>query len=105
LDEIGLAVYEEMSFKVNVYRQTMEGCRMKSDHKNSPCHFVTGELKKERKHTNKNNQFNLFFIKKMQMLYIQILPLKFFRICSFISIEVNNHKENLTKTVNQRSQS
>jgi hypothetical protein len=47
LDEIGLVVYEEMSFKVKVYgRQTTpDGRRTKSDHKSSPCHFVTGELK------------------------------------------------------------
>jgi hypothetical protein len=44
LDEIGLVVYEEMSFKVKVYGRT-EGRRTKSDHKSSPCHFVTGELK------------------------------------------------------------
>jgi hypothetical protein len=31
-----------MWFKVKVY-----GKRMKSDHKSSPCHFVTGELKTE----------------------------------------------------------
>jgi hypothetical protein len=41
LDEIGSAVYEEMSFKVKV-----NGRRTKSDHKSSPCHFVTGELKR-----------------------------------------------------------
>jgi hypothetical protein len=45
LDEIGLVVYEEMSFKVKVYGRTPDGRRMKSDHKSSPCHFVTGELK------------------------------------------------------------
>jgi hypothetical protein len=45
LDEIGLVVYEEMSFKVNVYRRTMDGRRTKSDHKSSHSHFVTGELK------------------------------------------------------------
>jgi hypothetical protein len=46
LDEIGLVVYEEMSFKVKVYGRTMAGRRTKSDHKSSTCHFVTGELKK-----------------------------------------------------------
>jgi hypothetical protein len=45
LDEIGLVVYEEMSFKVKVYGRTTDGRRTKSDHKSSPCHFVTGELK------------------------------------------------------------
>jgi hypothetical protein len=45
LDEIGLVVYEEMSFKVKVYGRT-DGRRTKSDHKSSPCHFVTGELKR-----------------------------------------------------------
>jgi hypothetical protein len=39
LDDIGLVVYE-MSFKVKVYRR-----QAKSDHKSSPCHFVTGDLK------------------------------------------------------------
>jgi hypothetical protein len=41
-----------MSFKVKVYgrrtddgRRTTDGRRTKSDHKSSPCHFVTGELK------------------------------------------------------------
>jgi hypothetical protein len=50
LDEIGLVVYEEMSFKVKVYGRTAgrtDGRRTKSDHKNSPCHFVTGELKNQ----------------------------------------------------------
>jgi hypothetical protein len=42
LDEIGLMVYEEMLFKVKVYGRTDAG--QKSDHKSSPCHFVTGEL-------------------------------------------------------------
>ena len=42
MDEIGLVVYEEMSFKDG---RTPEGRRTKSDHKSSPCHFVTGELK------------------------------------------------------------
>jgi hypothetical protein len=64
LDEIGLAVYEEMSFKVIVYgrrtdgqmgdgrpdrwadRWATDGRRTKSDHKSLPCHFLTGELKK-----------------------------------------------------------
>jgi hypothetical protein len=45
LDEIGLAVYEEMSFKVKVYGRTKDGCWTKSDHKSSSFHFVTGELK------------------------------------------------------------
>jgi hypothetical protein len=50
LDEIGLVVYEEMSFEVKVYGWTEDGRtparrRTKSDHKSSPCHFVTGELK------------------------------------------------------------
>jgi hypothetical protein len=49
MDEIGFTVYEEMSFKVKVYGRTPErqtnGRRTKSDHKSSPCHFVTGELK------------------------------------------------------------
>jgi hypothetical protein len=45
LDEIGLVVYEEMSFKVKVYGRTPAGRQTKSDHKSSPCHFVTGELK------------------------------------------------------------
>jgi hypothetical protein len=45
LDEIGFVVYEEMSFKVKVYGRTTDGRRTKSDHKSSPCHFVTGELK------------------------------------------------------------
>jgi hypothetical protein len=44
LDEIGLMVYEEMSFKVKVHRRTA-GRWTKSDHKSSTCHFVTGELK------------------------------------------------------------
>jgi hypothetical protein len=43
LDEIGLLVNEEMSFKIKSL--LMDGCRTKSDHKSSPCHFVTGELK------------------------------------------------------------
>jgi hypothetical protein len=52
LDEIGLVVYEEMSFKVKVYGRMMDGRtpdgrQTKSDHKSSPCHFVTGELKKQ----------------------------------------------------------
>jgi hypothetical protein len=45
LDEIGSAVYEEMSFKVKVYGRRTDGRRTKSDHKSSPCHIVTGELK------------------------------------------------------------
>jgi hypothetical protein len=45
LDEIGLVVYEEMSFEVKVYGRTTDGRRTKSDHKSSPCHFVAGELK------------------------------------------------------------
>jgi hypothetical protein len=49
LDEIGSVVYEEMSFKAKVYGRTTDGRtdgrRTKSDHKSSPCHFVTGELK------------------------------------------------------------
>jgi hypothetical protein len=44
LDEIGLVVYEEMSFKVKVY-----GRWTKSDHKSSPYHKVTGELKTHQK--------------------------------------------------------
>jgi hypothetical protein len=44
LDEIGLVVYEEMSFKVNVYERT-DARRTKSDHKSSPRHFVAAELK------------------------------------------------------------
>jgi hypothetical protein len=39
LDEIGLTFYEKMSFKVKVYGWT------DADHKSSPCHFVTCELK------------------------------------------------------------
>jgi hypothetical protein len=39
LDEIGFAVYEEMSFEVKVYGQMPE----KNDHKSSPCHFVAGK--------------------------------------------------------------
>jgi hypothetical protein len=50
LDEIGLVVYEEMSFKAKVYGRTdgqrTDGRRTKRDHKSSPCHFVTGELKR-----------------------------------------------------------
>jgi hypothetical protein len=46
LDEIGLVVYDEMLFKVKVYGRT-NGRQMKSDHKSSPCHFETGELKKQ----------------------------------------------------------
>jgi hypothetical protein len=46
LVEIGLAVYEELSFKVKVYRWTEDRRWTKSDHKSQPCHFVTGELKK-----------------------------------------------------------
>jgi hypothetical protein len=42
---MGLGVYEEMSFKVKVYGRRTDGRRTKSDHKSSPCHFVTGELK------------------------------------------------------------
>jgi hypothetical protein len=63
LDEIGLVVYEEMSFKVKVYgrwtagRQT-DGRRTKSDHKSSPCHFVTGELKINKIH-NKPQELRL----------------------------------------------
>jgi hypothetical protein len=53
LDEIGSVVYEEMSFKAKVYGRTdgrrTDGRRTKSDHKSSPCHFVTGELKTYRK--------------------------------------------------------
>jgi hypothetical protein len=45
LDEIGLVVYEEMSFKVKVNERRTDGQRTKSDHKSSPCHKVTGELK------------------------------------------------------------
>jgi hypothetical protein len=41
----GLADYEEMSFKVKVHGPTTDGHRTKCDHKGSPCHFVTGELK------------------------------------------------------------
>jgi hypothetical protein len=48
LDEIGSADYEEMSFKVKVY-----GRRTKSDHKSSPCHFVTRELKTKQTTTTK----------------------------------------------------
>jgi hypothetical protein len=34
-----------MSFKVKVYEQTTSDWqRTKSDHKSSPCHFVTDEL-------------------------------------------------------------
>jgi hypothetical protein len=55
LDEIGLVVYEEMSFKVNGLQTDDEwmtaGPWMKSDHKSSPCHKVTGELK----YNNKNS--------------------------------------------------
>jgi hypothetical protein len=40
-------VSEEMSFKVKVYGRT-DGRWTKSDHKSSPCHFVTGELKTNR---------------------------------------------------------
>jgi hypothetical protein len=47
LDEIGLGVYEEMSFKVKVYGRRTDGRRTDSDHKSSPCHKVTGELKME----------------------------------------------------------
>jgi hypothetical protein len=36
-----------MSFKVKVYGRMTDGRRTKSDHKSSPCHFVTGELKRE----------------------------------------------------------
>jgi hypothetical protein len=43
LDEIGLVVYEEMSFKSKNLRTT-DG-RTKSDHKSSPCHKATGGLK------------------------------------------------------------
>jgi hypothetical protein len=53
LDEIGSTVYEEMSFKVKVY-----GRRTKSDHKSSPCHFVTGELKIKSKKTFFNTDNN-----------------------------------------------
>jgi hypothetical protein len=45
LDEIGSVVYEEMSFKVKVYGRRTDDGRTQSDHKSSPCHFVTGELK------------------------------------------------------------
>jgi hypothetical protein len=45
LDEIGSAVYEEMSFKEKASGRTTDGRLTKSDHKSSPCHFVTGELK------------------------------------------------------------
>jgi hypothetical protein len=42
-----------MSFKAKVYGRTdgrrTDGRRTKSDHKSSPCHFVTGELKMENK--------------------------------------------------------
>jgi hypothetical protein len=41
LDEIGFAVYEEMSFKVKVYGWTPD----EKPSQRSPCHFVTGELK------------------------------------------------------------
>jgi hypothetical protein len=51
LDEIGLVVYELMSFKVKVYgRRTdgqTDGRGTKSDHKRSLCHIVTGELKSD----------------------------------------------------------
>jgi hypothetical protein len=51
LDEIGLVVYEEMSFKVKDYGRTA-GRRTKSDHKSSLCHFVTGELKRKANESN-----------------------------------------------------
>ena len=36
-----------MSFKTNVKGRTKtEGQQMKTDRKSSPCHYVTGELKK-----------------------------------------------------------
>ena len=34
-----------MSFKSIVNRRTMNGRRTKTDHKSSPCHYVTRELK------------------------------------------------------------
>jgi hypothetical protein len=54
LDEIGLVVYEEMSFKVKVYGRTTDGRTTDAGRKAItkahpvtlwPCHFVTGELK------------------------------------------------------------
>jgi hypothetical protein len=49
-----------MSFKVKVYGRTdgrtTDGRRTKSDHKSSPCHFVTGELKTNNKKKNKTRQ-------------------------------------------------
>jgi hypothetical protein len=59
LDEIGLVVYEEMSFKVKVYRRTTDGRtpdgrRTKSNHKSSPCHFGQG-----------NNGFELMGLEAM----------------------------------------
>jgi hypothetical protein len=49
LDEIGLAVYEEMSFKVKVYGRTLDKKRSQKL-TSSPCHFVTGELKTRTDH-------------------------------------------------------
>jgi hypothetical protein len=48
--EIGLVVYEEMSFKVKVYGRRTDDGLTKSDHKSSPCHYVTGELKNTKIH-------------------------------------------------------
>jgi hypothetical protein len=58
LDEIGSVVYEEMSFKAKVYGRTTDGRRTKSDHKSSPCHFVTGELKIKHKKTRNHPKRN-----------------------------------------------
>jgi hypothetical protein len=60
LDEIGLVVYEEMSFEAKVYGRT-DGRRTKSDHKSSPCHFVTGELKKDYIHLYTLQKFHLSY--------------------------------------------
>jgi hypothetical protein len=63
LDEIGLVVYEELSFKVKVY-----GRRTKSDHKSSPCHFVTGELK--------SSSRNLILLTTLVELHARNMPAK-----------------------------
>jgi hypothetical protein len=65
LDEIGLADYEEMSFKVKVNRLT-DGRRTNCDHKSSICHIVTGKLKQQIKIK------NIFLPTCLQLGYVPI---------------------------------
>jgi hypothetical protein len=57
LDEIGLAVHEEMSFKIKVYRWMPDEKRSQKHTVFAHCRFVTGEQKiKELKTTTRAKQ-------------------------------------------------